>query len=187
VLAGVGFEIAKRGFAVYLTRVPTYALIYGAFATIPIFLVWLYLSWLVVLTGAIVTAMLPTFFTKPERHRVPGEQLADTLGVLGELARAHREGRVVPLNRLAREQRLVPERVERILERAAALGWVARTERGDGYVLARDASEIQVADVYRTFVFDADAVGVPETHLGLSLRDFVQREEKHDETVPLPP
>jgi membrane protein len=186
-LAGVGFEIAKRGFAVYLTRVPTYTLIYGAFATIPIFLVWLYLSWLVVLTGAIITAMLPTFATKPERHRVPGEQLADTLGVLGELARAHREGRVVPLNRLAREQRLVPERVERILERAAALGWVARTERGDGYVLARDASEIQVADVYRTFVFDADAVGVPETHLGLSLRDFVQREEKHDETVPLPP
>jgi DNA-binding IscR family transcriptional regulator len=92
----------------------------------------------------------------------------------------------MPLNRLAREQRLVPERCERILERAAALGWVARTER-DGYVLARDASEIQVADVYRAFVFDADAVGVPAAHLGLSLRDFAQREEKHDDTVPLPP
>src|SRR6185503_4303387 len=42
VLAGIGFEVAKRAFAVYLTQVPTYALIYGAFATVPIFLVWLY-------------------------------------------------------------------------------------------------------------------------------------------------
>jgi membrane protein len=180
VLAGIGFEIAKRGFAVYLTRVPTYTLIYGAFATIPIFLVWLYMSWLVVLTGAIVTAMLPTFSTKPERHRVAGEQLADTLGVLGALARAHRDGRVVPLNPLARELRLPPDRVERILERAAARGWVARTER-DGYVLARDASQIQVSDVYRAIVFDADAVGVPESHLGLSLYDFVQQEEAHEQ------
>jgi membrane protein len=175
-LAGIGFEIAKRGFAIYLTRVPTYTLIYGAFATIPIFLVWLYMSWLVVLTGAIFTAMLPVFTSKPERHRVPGEVLADALGVLGALAKAHGEGRVLPLNVLARRRRLLPERCEQILERAAALGWAARTER-DGWVLARDAAQIQVADIYRAFVFDADAVGVPQADLGLSLRDFVQREE----------
>src|SRR5205085_702621 len=64
-LAGVGFEIAKRGFAIYLSRVPTYTLIYGAFATIPIFFIWLYLSWVVVLTGAVFTAMLPVFGRKP--------------------------------------------------------------------------------------------------------------------------
>src|SRR5207248_3806496 len=180
-LAGIGFEIAKRGFAIYLTRVPTYTLIYGAFATIPIFLVWLYLCWLVVLTGAIFTAMLPVFTSKPERHRVPGEALADALGVLGALARAHGEGRVLPLNALARQRRLLPERCEQILERAAALGWAARTER-DGWVLARDAAQIQVADIYRAFVFDADAVGVPQADLGLSLRDFVRREGVCDST-----
>jgi membrane protein len=175
-LAGIGFEIAKRGFAIYLKRVPTYTLIYGAFATIPIFLIWLYLSWLVVLTGAIFTAMLPVFRAKPERHRVPGEELAEALGVLSALARAHRHGRVVGLNTLARQQRLLPDRVEQILERAAVLGWAARTER-DGWVLARDASQIRVAEIYRAYVFDADAVGVPETDLALSLRDFVHREE----------
>jgi len=46
---------------------------------------------------------------------------------------------------------------------------------------------IQVADVYRAFVFDADAVGVPEGDLGVSLRDFVNREEKDAERVSLPP
>lgn len=186
VLAAIGFEIAKRGFAIYLSRVPTYTLIYGAFATIPIFLIWLYLSWLVVLTGAIFTAMLPAFRAKAERHRVPGEELADGLGVLGVLARAHRDGRVVRLNALARELRLLPDRVEQILERATALGWVARTDR-DGWVLTRDAMTIQVADVYRAFVFDADAVGVPEGDLGVSLRDFVTREEKDAERVSTPP
>jgi membrane protein len=177
VLAAIGFELAKRGFAIYLTRVPTYTLIYGAFATIPIFLVWLYLSWLVVLTGAILTAMLPAFRSKPERHRVPGEALADAVGVLSHLAQAHQQGRRVPLNRLARELRVLPDRVEEILERARALGWVARTEK-DRWVLSRDPATIHLADIYRTFIFDADAVGVPEADLGLSLRDFMSREGK---------
>ena len=187
-LAGIGFEIAKRGFAIYLTRVPTYTLIYGAFATIPIFLIWLYLSWVVVLTGAVFTAVLPVFGRKSERHRVPGEELADALGVLGALARAHEHGDVLPLNALARSQRLPPDRCEEILVRAASRGWVARTER-DGWVLARDAAQIQVADVYRAFVYDADAVGVPQDHLGLSLRDFMRdrNEEKHEEAVLSPP
>ena len=57
-LAGVAFEVAKRGFALYVSHFPTYRLIYGTFATVLIFLVWLYVSWLVVLAGATFTAML---------------------------------------------------------------------------------------------------------------------------------
>jgi membrane protein len=188
-LAGIGFEVAKRGFAIYLFRVPAYTLIYGAFATIPIFLIWLYLSWVVVLTGAVFTAVLPVFGRKPDRARVPGEELADALGVLGALARAHQRGDVLSLNALARAQRLPPDRCEEILVRAATRGWVARTER-DGWVLARDPSQIRVADVYRAFVYDADAVGVPPDHLGLSLRDFVRRdrnEERHEDAAVLSP
>jgi len=47
------FEIAKFGFSVYLHYVPTYRLIYGALATIPIFLIWLYVMWLIILLGAL--------------------------------------------------------------------------------------------------------------------------------------
>lgn len=178
ILAGIGFEIAKRAFAVYLSRVPTYTLIYGAFATIPIFLVWLYTSWLIVLAGAIFTAMLPAYYAKPERYRVPGEALADALGVLAALAGAHAEGRVVSINALARDLRILPDRCEAILERAAARGWTARTE-GDAWVLARDAAAIRIADVYRTYVFDAEAVGV-HPDLGLSLRDFLAKEKGNE-------
>ena len=58
VLAGVTFEVAKRGFGWYIAQFPTYTMIYGAFAVLPIFLLWVYVSWVVVLGGATVTAML---------------------------------------------------------------------------------------------------------------------------------
>jgi len=58
VVAGVLFELAKRGFGVYVAHFPTYELIYGAFAIIPLFLLWMYVSWVVVLFGATLTAAL---------------------------------------------------------------------------------------------------------------------------------
>ena len=58
VVAALAFEGAKQGFAFYLTRVPTYELVYGALAALPVFLIWIYLCWLIVLTGAAITATL---------------------------------------------------------------------------------------------------------------------------------
>lgn len=60
-VAGVAFELAKRGFAYYLSNFPSYAMIYGAFATLLIFLLWLYVSWLIMLAGATFTSMLTAY------------------------------------------------------------------------------------------------------------------------------
>ena len=174
ILAGAAFEIAKRAFALYLEQVPTYTLIYGAFATIPIFLIWIYVSWVVVLGGAVFTAMLPAYHAKPERERRPGEQLAEALGALALLARAHMDGRSPRLNVMARALRTQPERIEEVLVRAAKHGWAARTAKED-WVLARDAESIRISDLYREFVFDSAAVGIPEPDLGLSLREYAAR------------
>jgi membrane protein len=61
--AALGFLLMQKAFEVYLSNFPSYTAVYGAFATVPIFLLWLYLSWAVVLLGALVAATLPEFRT----------------------------------------------------------------------------------------------------------------------------
>ena len=59
VAAAVAFEATKHGFAFFIAQFPTYKLVYGAFASVPIFLLWIYLSWVVVLLGAVTAAVMP--------------------------------------------------------------------------------------------------------------------------------
>jgi membrane protein len=103
-LAALAFEIIKRLFAIFVVKVPTYTVIYGAVAAFPIFLVWLYLGWLITLGGAVVTAALP--IVKYERWwhvPQPGNAIASTRGgsitakdAGCRLGRTHQGGRTAP-------------------------------------------------------------------------------------------
>lgn len=57
-VAAAALEAAKRGFVLYVTTIPTYELVYGTLAVLPLFLLWIFVSWIVVLIGAAVTATL---------------------------------------------------------------------------------------------------------------------------------
>lgn len=57
--AALGFVLLQKAFELYLSYFPSYKAIYGAFAVVPLFLLWVYLSWAVVLLGALVAATLP--------------------------------------------------------------------------------------------------------------------------------
>ena len=67
-LGSVAFELGKRGFALYLLKIPTYKTVYGAFAPGLLFLVWVYFSWLVTLAAALVAANLPGGGRQPARR-----------------------------------------------------------------------------------------------------------------------
>ncbi|MBI3054049.1 MAG: YihY family inner membrane protein [Betaproteobacteria bacterium] len=74
IAAGAGFEVMKHGFGFYVTHFPTYTVVYGAFAAVPIFLLWIYLSWLIIIGGAVLVAALPEWReragqTRPAPHR----------------------------------------------------------------------------------------------------------------------
>jgi membrane protein len=158
ILAGLLFEAAKAGFGAYIRQVPMYKLVYGAFASFPIFLIWIYISWMIILLGAVFAAALPYLRTGGVRVRKAlGSELLDALALMHLLYGAHGEGRVLRTNELRARVRLPQEQCEELLERLSRPGWVTRAS-GDGWVLARDAAEIRLADVYRQFVFDPEAV-----------------------------
>jgi len=64
-LIAIAFEIAKRAFATYITSGASYEQIYGALAVVPIFIFWMYLSWILVLLGASLTASIAAFDYNP--------------------------------------------------------------------------------------------------------------------------
>jgi membrane protein len=170
-LAGVGFELMQRAFALYIAHFPTYRLVYGAFAAIPIFLVWLYLSWVVVLFGATLTAMIPGYQRAERRGRPAGRQFQEALDILARLAEAQRAGRVLAVAHVVQELRMPPDQCERLLERMERRGWVARAA-GEGWLLARDAHELRLEEVFRAFVIESMP---PEGRLRMTLAEAAAR------------
>lgn len=81
----VCIELAKKVLAIYLGKVPTYSVVYGTFATLPILLVWIYVAWVIVLLGAVVAAYLPSLLAGVARRgTVPGWTFQLAVEVLQE-------------------------------------------------------------------------------------------------------
>jgi membrane protein len=157
IAAGIGFEAMKQGFGLYITHFPTYKLVYGAFAVVPIFLLWIYLSWLIVVGGAVLVAILPEWRERAGQSRpVPGSDFFDALQILKELWRAHKTGEVVLLSKLHPRVKVRLDHLEKILAVLMHATWVARSGPA-GWVLSRDTATIKVEDVYRLFVFRSEA------------------------------
>ncbi|QEA14231.1 YihY family inner membrane protein [Comamonas flocculans] len=133
--------VAKKGLALYLASVPTYSLIYGAFATLPILLLWVYMVWVIVLLGAVIAAYVPrlrTALAHPDaQDQAPFALAVQVLQQLqAALARPHRGLTSAQLSRLlnAGEPQLAA-----VLQVLLQLDWVAQiNEVASG---ARDLSD----------------------------------------------
>ena len=125
-----GMELARKLLALYLGMVPTYSAVYGAFATVPILLVWIYIVWVIVLLGAALTAYLPSLLDGvPRRNPGPGWQFQLGLEVLKMLDEARRsDARGLTFTQMRRSLRVDPQGLEPVLEALAALDWVGQLE-----------------------------------------------------------
>ncbi len=130
VFVALGFEVAKRLLGWYLRQMPTYAMVYGAFATVPILLVWIYLAWVIVLLGAVIAAYAPSLQMRVSRRAdVPGLRFELALALLRELRNARLAGRQgCNSEELAAALHCDPLQIEPVLDALAALDWVGRLE-----------------------------------------------------------
>ncbi|RZI86350.1 MAG: YihY family inner membrane protein [Rubrivivax sp.] len=126
-------ELGQKVLAFYLSKVPIYATIYGAFAAVPIFLVWIYLSWVIVLMGAVIAAYTPSLLSQVKRWPdTPGHRFQLGLALLKALAAAqHGEQRGYSAEALASLLRTDPLQIEPVLELLVELDWVARLDEPD--------------------------------------------------------
>lgn len=148
-VAAVLFEVMKEIFAHYIARMPTYSLVYGTFATIPLFLVWVYLSWLVILFGAEVTASAG-YWTDGLWKRVstPGARFRDAVELGRILAGASEP---VAFDELRERVGMPSDQLEDALEHMIEAGLVRRSGKS-AFELARSAETITLGDLYRAVV-----------------------------------
>lgn len=148
VFVGVGLEGAKRLLGWYVGAVPTYAAVYGAFATVPILLVWIYLLWVIVLLGAVVAAYLPSLLGGiARRGDTPGWPFQLALETLAVLAAERagvspatgpglRAGHGMALPALAQRLKVDVLQLEEPLAVLQSLDWVGRLDETEQrYVL----------------------------------------------------
>lgn len=151
----IALEVMKSGFALYLTRFPAYTIIYGAFATLPIFLLWIYLSWLAVLFGASIAASAPMIrLGRWEINRAAGAQFVDAVGVLRLLLAAR--GQLPPgrsTQTLCRQLHLHHDELNAVLASLHAIGLVAPTG-DDRWILAADPQSTALTPLYDQFLLD---------------------------------
>ena len=139
IFVAAGIELAKKALALYLSAVPTYSLVYGAFATLPILLVWIYVSWVIVLMGAVIAAYLPSLLAGVARRGgTHGWQFQLAIEVLQQLHVAHHSARKgVSASQLAVRLQVDVLQLEPVLETLLALDWAGQLDEAKDNTEAR--------------------------------------------------
>ena len=126
----VGFEAAKAALAWYVDSMGTFSAVYGAFAALPILLLWIYFGWVIVLLGAVIAAYAPSLEMRVVRRPdEPGTRFALALELLGQLYRGRQSGASgLTLPQMATALRQDPLQIEAVLDTLVELGWVGRLD-----------------------------------------------------------
>ncbi|HEY4555463.1 MAG TPA: YihY family inner membrane protein [Lysobacter sp.] len=166
-LATVLVEAIKAGLGLYLGNFGTYSKIYGTLAFVPIFLLWIYLTWTALLLGASLASALSAFRYQPVHLRLPeGYEIYGLLRLLARFEEARRHGEGLHTDRIhALEPILTDTLVQQMLAQLCEIRLVRRAEDGE-WLLARDLDSLTLAELY-----EACQLRVPVAEAHLPARD----------------
>jgi membrane protein len=161
VFVACGIELAKKILVLYLGAMPTYSAVYGAFAIVPILLVWIYVAWVIVLLGAVVAAYLPSLLMGVARRAsTHGWQFQLAIESLQQLHRV-RDSNVkgLTLLQLATVLQVDSLQLEPVLETLALLDWVglldeAQPGAAPRHVLLADPDATALAPLMELLLLD---------------------------------
>lgn len=148
IIGGVGVQLLRWGFDFFLTRGSTYETVYGAVAILPIFLFWLYLSWMIVMLGAVFAASLPDYWKSRNAQfdatPSPSQKLALALTTLSIVAHQARKGETTSHDQLQETGSL--DLREEIFGQLQKSGYLVITEE-DKVGLLRDLHVTTLAEL----------------------------------------
>lgn len=147
-IAALAFEFLSWGFNSFLTSGSSYQTIYGAVAAVPVFLVWVYASWTVIIFGAVVAASIPDWLVARTSVRTeilhPCDKLVIAAALLAQLHRQAQDGGTIGEDELVESAPL--EARDAIFDALHQAGYLVRTET-DKIALTRDLSTTTVYDL----------------------------------------
>ncbi len=175
VTATILFELAKKGFAIYVSHNQTYSNLYGALATIPIFLIWIYISWLVTLLGAMTARCVILFDFSHGQIRNTENHLLSVFRLLWLLYNASKSGASIAEKVLHQDPVLRHEaQLDGLIVQLEKLSWIHKT-KNDKYSLAKDLDTISLWDLYSELPY---ALPKPNSLNNDSLSDVLQQANK---------
>lgn len=190
-------ELTRRGFGLYFGRFNSYELIYGAFSAVPLFLLWMYCQWYVLVGGAVFTASLSYWEGGAFMRKVTARGLFDdVLKILLLLYQAQSQGRAMKTQDFRPFISMGYDELGGLLDKMQRMGYITRGE--DGVVLKTGAEHINLRALFQTFVYTPshqsdvtsqviDTLMQPSlASLNLTLAEFVARMEAADTAAEVP-
>lgn len=179
-LTAIILESMKFGFAYYISQFSTYTVIYGAFAALPVFLIWIAVSWLGVLLGATCAANLSAIrINQLERLPRPGASLIEAIAILQALNDAR--GSVPPgcsNDTLISTLRIRHDSLAALLDTLAELGMVANAHWAghDRWIMACDPSTASLAPLINRLAIDLNSINTAtQPQLARALAELISQ------------
>ena len=158
--AAILFEVLKRGFGFYVGNVRTFDAVYGTVSALPLFLIWMYLGWAVILMGAVAAASWPDWRANKQRRAevtVSREAMfVASLMLIERLWLAGRNSQVLDEKEIPADNDAAAPALRLLMD----AGFIARTDT-DKLTLVRDLDTLSVRDIYRTAGLGSDLSSLP--------------------------